>query len=1507
MGSSSIGWTLREDDKFERKGVVTFDTGMKKGQSGGYTSPTKNRREARSKRRLIQARKYRKWELLKILLNAFVPLDKTELENWSKYKKGQPQKFPENQNFLKWLKCDFSYINIETKYNNPYELRVKSISENPEDKLHKHEFGRALYHLVQRRGYKDIGETDTETEKQIQRRGESGFQKALEENRTIAEALQKEFLDKGLRARNQYPYRDEYEKEFILICKTQGYNITKNDKGEYNDELVQKLWKAIIWQRPLRSQRGNIGKCTLEPTKPRCPVSHPVFEISRAWQFINTIKYYDDKGDKIGLGRPQRIALFEFFLKKEKNFKFEDIKKELSKQLGSKTKYNYPIDKKTGKYDTSVAGMPVCKGLIDVFGEEARNAIINIDTYSLLDKETVTKKIKKALEKYSLKRTLDEKAIKNITTAIENDDIDNAPKIINGYSIYDLWHILFSFDEKTAKDKKFLEKFAIEKLNIKNEITKKGEEYNPFAKLKSNLTQGYADLSVKAICKTIPFLNEGYLYNEAVVLAKLPELLGERWEQEKEAIKKIAHNANGKYNANKTIITISNNLIDQYKGLENEEKFAYKDFKYQLDNSDLKAIEKACQGHFGEKSWSEKNKDEKTQILNSVKEHYQAFFNDEKRAYRKVSLLTDIFKELLKEHKIEFKDELYHHSNTENKYGESILDKKTKVEILPEARIDSIKNPMFNKSMSILRKLVNTLIKDDVIDKETEVIVELARELNDNNKRAAIERYQNERKNNREKYREFLKEFNEKEKKNINIEESISTFELWTEQIFEETTDEKGKKISKNIAILKEKEALKRYELWTEQKGQCMYTGKMISITQLFSTDIDIMHTIPRSLLPDNTMANKTVGFKTYNKDLQKQKLPTQCDNYTKDVEGWGTAIEPRLRAWMEKRDHYKNLYESKSKPKGNEDGNTKNKRIQDKHYFKMHYDYWNDKVERFTAEEVKDSWARRQLVDTQMVSKYAREFLKTYFNKVSVQKGSTTADFRKIYGFQEEDEIKSRNRHTHHAIDAAVLTLIPVNSSHRDRILKEYYAALENHQKIANRKPFENFNSQTLIQDIENNTLIVNYESDKILKQSFKNVRKRGLLQYLKDKKGNFVLNKDEKKIPLKTKGDTVRSELYAQTYLGKIRDVERDDFEKEIKIEKLNLNIKVKGFPKKREKNEWVYKQGKDEFVFVKREPIDKVKSSDKLIEAIVDPVIKELVKQQKNKSEIKDYQGKTIRHVRIKTSAGKEVKERVNYRSEHDYKNKFYSAAGSIPYAILLQKSNNGKVEREMIPIASFELAKAYKKHGSFVIDEYLKKYDEENKTDYLKNYSDKKLLKVGQKVLVLKEDKEYEKRNDVDFQTKRLYVLKQFSEVDNNIYLKYHLEAQLDDDIDTSVKNEKDKLLRGYEIKYNLPEIVEDNTIENVKDRKDKYKKEKYSFKSFDDYRFKRLIAIIGRDEVKKIKDELGKFKTQSSSIELEGKTPLLKMSKENWNFLYEGEDFEVSMLGKMKINPEKIAD
>ena len=327
------------------------------------------------------------------------------------------------------------------------------------------------------------------------------------------------------------------------------------------------------------------------------------------------------------------------------------------------------------------------------------------------------------------------------------------------------------------------------------------------------------------------------------------------------------------------------------------------------------------------------------------------------------------------------------------------------------------------------------------------------------------------------------------------------------------------------------------------------------------------------------------------------------------------------------------------------------------------------------------------------------------------------------------------------------------------------------------------------------------------------------------------------------------------------------------------------------KRKNGDWEYKTGKDEFLFVKREDINKVKSSGKLIKSIIDPVIKDIVDKQKENNIVKDYQGNIIRHVRIKAKTGREVKERINYRSEYDYKNKFYSEAGKIPYAVLLQKSTNGKIEREMLPIASFEVAKAYKKYGKFNFDSYLN----EQYPEYIK--WDKELLKVGQKVLVIKDDKEFDKKDSLDFQQKRLYVITQFSE--GSIWLKYHLNAQSKDEVKKSISQKKDELLRKYEIENDLPEIIEDRSIQDRKEQIDDYNYRRFRFDTINNsFRLKRILEIVGEDRTKEIKAELDKYKAIPSSIEIEGETALLKMSKENWNYLYEGKDFEVTLLGEL---------
>jgi len=1431
LGSSSLGWFIRENDKIINNGVVTFKTGMVKGQ-GGYNSPTRDRREARSKRRLIQARKYRKWELLRILIQyGYVPLKKEELEIWSKYRKGKSRKFPESETFLKWLACDFTYLDGGVKYKNPYELRVKAV----DFKLSKHEIGRVLYHIVQRRGYKDIGESNKETETQKARREDTGFGKAMVENKIIAKAIKFEFLDKGERARNNYPFRAEYENELLAICKAQGFDVTRNEKNEYRDDFVKQIRKAIIWQRPLRSQKGNIGKCTFEPTKNRCPASHPVFEIFRAWSYINTIKTVTYVDDKKQIKEPipldyKKLLLKEVFLKKDKNFKFEVIKKYLDKQFKEKREYNY-LNKSTRKYDSTVAGMPVCHGMVRLFGDVISNELDKIHTYNIGSK---------------------------------------SHKVFKGYSVYDLWHIIYDFEND------YLENFAINKLDIQNEIkkTKKViDVFNPVVRFKQHsFSASYADLSLKAMCKIIPFLQEGFLYNEAVLLAKIPDLYKD-WENNKELIYETLENAKAKYAYQKHIVNISNNLIDKYKALEFEDQYAYKDYSYLLNKKDFQEINAVCISYFGEKTW--RDMERKNEIISDVTNNYQAFFRDSDRRYIEMPTLTSILEKEFNNHNIDV-SKLYHHSDRKNLYPQPVYSKKYAKDLLALPFIDSIKNPMFNKSMSILRKLINELIIKGDIDKYTEVIIELARDLNDNNKRAAIDRYQNERKNIREQYRQFIMEFKERNPQfsNLNVEENIPVFELWTEQIFDKAYDEKGH-ITDNMPlseIRKEKDAIKRYELWSEQKGQCMYTGKMISISQLFTPEIEIEHTIPRSLLPDNTMANQTVCYSRYNSDIKNNRIPTACPNY-EDNKEFGTAIKPRLEKWEKIRDNFKKLYEDRTKPFGNENEEKKNRRIQEKHYFRMQYEYWKDKVGRFTATEIKDSWVRRQLTDTQMVSTYAREYLKTYFNKVVVQKGLTTSEFRKIYGFQPEDETKNRKKHTHHCIDAAVLTLIPTNSSKRLKLINELYKSQENNQKIKRKLPdnFPGFNAQKLIRFIDDNTLIINYYKDKITEQTYRNVRKRGKLQYL-TKEGKYVLDKNGNKIQLKAKGVTIRGKLFKDTFLGKKRNIVFEENNK----------------PLRKDDNSFVYKTGKEEFTFIKRVPIENAKIDD-----IVDPQIKELIIQQKQKGvdirEIKDFQGNSIRHIRVKTKAGKKVKDRINYKSRYDYKNAYYSEAGEIPYAIFLTNFDGKIAERKMIPVAIHEVAQVYKDIHKFNVSYYLDKFHPK-----LKRYSDVKLLKVGQKVFVLKDDDEFEKRKDIDFQIKRMYVISQFKYDGSKIMLKYHLEAQSKSEIDLRIKEIKSNILDEIEKKLNITTISEDLNIENSNDRRKDFEKRKVDFTK----RLKAIEEKTNKELAKKYKEKIEAYKTESSQIIKEGETPILGLSRNNWNFLFEDYDFEIDITGKV---------
>lgn len=112
LGTNSIGWAIRDTSETENqiidKGVLIFDKGVATVE-GKEQPKVKVRTESRGKRRNYQAEKYRKWELLKCLIDyKMCPLSIEELNDWRHYKKGVGRKYPQSEKFIQWLRFDFN-------------------------------------------------------------------------------------------------------------------------------------------------------------------------------------------------------------------------------------------------------------------------------------------------------------------------------------------------------------------------------------------------------------------------------------------------------------------------------------------------------------------------------------------------------------------------------------------------------------------------------------------------------------------------------------------------------------------------------------------------------------------------------------------------------------------------------------------------------------------------------------------------------------------------------------------------------------------------------------------------------------------------------------------------------------------------------------------------------------------------------------------------------------------------------------------------------------------------------------------------------------------------------------------------------------------------------------------------------------------------------------------------------------------------------------------------------
>lgn len=1368
LGTNSIGWAIRnpsvKGQQISKSGVLRFDKGV--GEEKGNEFPkVKKRTESRGRRRNYQSEKYRKFELLEFLIErGMCPLKREELNSWKHYTKGERRKYPQSEEFINWLrfdfdgdgKPDFEIFGLD-KHESHYIFRVFAVSEKEEHinvyKKNPHILGRVLYHLVQRRGFRGKDSEEAETiikgSSNLGIPGRESIESYIEKHNTLGAALYYYQKENGGRIRARYNLRKDYEYELKEICRIQ----------EVSDEEYKKLWKSIIWQRPLRTQKGLVGLCTFEKRKRRVAVSHPLYQEYKTWVLINNLKINPPEG--IDKSNYLKESIYPLFIRKT-DFEIKHIVKEVLKSSG----------KMESKFTSSK--------------EQKTKVVALSDFYEF--KEVLGDGWK---EKYKF-----DDIYRRPSQPLKKDEIE-------GYTIEDIWHVLNTFDSAES-----LKTFALEKLGLDENKSER------FSKIK--LKKGYATLSLSAVKKILPYLRKGYLYSHAVYLANLPKVLGvtEVSEELVSAFIDEIEPIKSRVEEIKSLTYVVNALITEHLN-ENNRYFIEND--RELDASETFKIEEKLRIEFGERKWNSLEDSTRNSLKEYVAEKFKYFLKrgitDTADIFLKSPRLhEEIFKTLQERYDIPDENIKYlWHPSEQEKYPNSeeffefelgndkryVTDSKIESFIKkypnyektarslrllgsPEPISKGFKNPMALKTLYRLKWLINYLLQTDQIDEYTKIVVEIARDgqLNDANKRIAIRRWQQKREKENEGYKKKIEEINKECKTSFSTED---------------------------------KDLIIKLRLWDEQGKQCIYTGETINYCDVFDgSKFDFEHTIPQKLSFDNELKNLTLANKGYNMKIKKKQIPFQLKNYNEDAMIDGVkypSIEPRLKFMIDKIDQLESLIkENIRKVKYVSTKEVKDVMIQNRHILKLDLNYWKAKYQTFTCEEYKQGWRNSQLRDTQTITKYALPYLRTVFKRVDVQTGLTVDKFKEIYGVKFSVEKKDRENHPHHAVDAAILTLIP-NSYHREKMLEMYHEAKANKSKYHdNPRDWEDFESHFIL-EIKDNVL-ANYLTDsRTLEQTYKNVRKRGRIQY----------NTKTKK-PLVARGETIRGQLHTESFYGAIKQPKRDSERKILFDEsgKMILEDEVKMVIRR----SLEYKKDADSNGFKTLQDLKKV---------IVDLDLFEEIKKQVGSKTFKDAleegvwrlnkhgdKVNRIRRIRCWATSGRGFLKHStalpihthSFSSRKEYKKMTYSVTEENVFCLFYEKKIDDEYVREFKLISTFKVANlGFSSEKCFFNEPYYNRLEVRNGG---KNFELPlaAIIKKGTRVIAYEDNIEELKDIESPEIYSLLYNVQNFNLMGTPyIYLRHHLEARKDSEIEeptlTSVNNsEKPKKYKLKARKFNF---------------------------------------------------------------------------------------------------------
>lgn len=274
MGANSLGWCVYrldervEPDKIIRMGSRIFSDGRDPKTLASRAADRRLARQARRRRDRVLKRRHK-------LMQALVQFDLMPADETARKK-------------LQAL--------------DPYELRARGLDQ----RLSPHEFGRALYHLARKRGFRS-SRKDARDEETAKETGKvKAAIKALQEKiktvgcRTVGEYLAKQHADrKPVRARRSsdgqyvlYLQRAMVEEEFDTLWSAQ----QPHHPELLTDTARDTLRDIMLFQRRLRPVEP--GRCPFEPSEYRARLCAPSQQRFRILQELNHLRVREGISDR---------------------------------------------------------------------------------------------------------------------------------------------------------------------------------------------------------------------------------------------------------------------------------------------------------------------------------------------------------------------------------------------------------------------------------------------------------------------------------------------------------------------------------------------------------------------------------------------------------------------------------------------------------------------------------------------------------------------------------------------------------------------------------------------------------------------------------------------------------------------------------------------------------------------------------------------------------------------------------------------------------------------------------------------------------------------------------------------------------------------------------------------------------------------------------------------------------------------------------------------------------